>query len=361
MAYKNNLPYNDLAPLPPAVPIETIRVLRRCISAGRVLAELKGAGSLIPNQAILINAIPLQEARLSSEIENIVTTQDALFRATVEPFSRLDAATKEVLRYRSALRHGFEALQHGRPLDIDLLLELCSVLCAGPASLRDQEPIIIEDQVANAIVYTPPRGRSLLVSLLLNLCEFLTRSSELDPLIKMAVAHYQFEAIHPFLDGNGRAGRILNILALVQAGLLDIPVLYLSRYIIRNKAEYYMRLRAVTERGDWENWILFMLTAVQETAGWTTGRIKAVRALLDATAVRCREQLPPRVYSKELIELVFVQPYVRIQTLVDAGIGQRETASQYLRELERIGVLQREKRGREVLYRHPALLEALQG
>lgn len=208
-------------------------------------------------------------------------------------------------------------------------------------------------------VYTPPRGRARIVALLQNLVDFLAGPAELDPLIRMAVAHYQFEAIHPFVDGNGRTGRILNILALVQAGLLELPVLYLSRYIIRNKQEYYRRLAAVTGEGDWEGWLLYMLAAVEETATWTTGRIAAIRDLFDATLARCRRELPARVYSKELVELIFTQPYVRIQTVIDAGIAKRDAASEYLRELERIGVLQSEKRGRDVLYRHPALLEVL--
>ena len=359
MPYRNNEPYNDLPLLPPQAFVETTRVLRRCITASRALAELKGAGNLIPNQAILINSIPLQEARLSSEIENIVTTQDALFRAAVEEPGHADAATREVLRYRTALRHGYDALQ-GRPISIDLMIELCSVLHAGPTTLRDEERILIEDTGARAVVYTPPRGRTVIVSLLRNLERFLQEPGGFDPLIKMAVAHYQFEAIHPFVDGNGRTGRILNLLVLVQAGLLEIPVLYLSRYIIQHKTEYYRRLRAVTEQQDWEGWLLFMLTAVEETARWTTGRVLAIRVLFEATTERCRQELPRRVYSKELMELIFAQPYVRIQSVIDAGLAQRDTASNYLRELERIGVLQSEKRGREVLYRHPALLEVLQ-
>jgi Fic family protein len=358
MAYRSNEPYNDLPLLPPPAAIETTRVLRRCITASRALAELKGAGNLIPNQAILINSIPLQEARLSSEIENIVTTQDALFRAAVEDSGQADAATREVLRYRTALRHGYDTLQ-GRPISIDLMIELCSVLHAGPATLRDEERILIEDTGARAVVYTPPRGRMVIVKLLRNLETFLQEPGGFDPLIKMAVAHYQFEAIHPFVDGNGRTGRILNLLILVQAGLLEIPVLYLSRYIIQHKAEYYRRLRAVTEQGDWEGWLLFMLVAVEETAQWTTGRVLAIRELFDATVERCRRELPGRVYSKDLIELIFTQPYVRIQSVIDAGLAKRDAASDYLRQLERIGVLQSEKRGREVLYRHPALLEVL--
>jgi len=358
MVYRSNEPHNDLPLLPPAAGLETTRVLRRCIAASRALAELKGAGDLIPNQAILINAIPLQEARLSSEIENIVTTQDALYRAAVESPGRIDPQTREVLRYRTALRTGYDALQ-ARQIDIDLILDVCGVLLDGPASLRDQERILIEDVAAGRPVYTPPRGRARIVALLQNLVDFLAGPAELDPLIRMAVAHYQFEAIHPFVDGNGRTGRILNILALVQAGLLELPVLYLSRYIIRNKQEYYRRLAAVTGEGDWEGWLLYMLAAVEETATWTTGRITAIRDLFDATLARCRRELPEYMYSKELVELLFVQPYVRVRELVDAGIAKRQTAAVYLRELEKLGILEAERRGREVLYRHPALLEVL--
>jgi len=357
MVYRCNEPYNDLPLLPPSYDLESVRVMRRCVTASRALAELKGAGILIPNQSILINAIPLQEARLSSEIENIVTTQDELFRAAVEEPGRVDPRTKEVLRYRSALRHGYDALKD-RPLGVDLMIEVCRILCDAPVNLRDQEPIIIEDVGAGSIVYTPPRGRPLILSLLCNLETFLLAPSALDPLIKMAVAHYQFEATHPFDDGNGRTGRILNILVLLQSGLLDIPVLYLSRYIIQNKVEYYHRLRAVTEAHDWEGWLLYMLAAVEETARWTTGRIMAIRDLFEATVERCRQEAP-KVYSKELIELIFQQPYCKIAFVVDVGIAKRKTASAYLQELERIGILAGERRGRQVIYRHPALLEVL--
>jgi Fic family protein len=359
MAYRRNAPYNDLPLLPPQHDLETVPVMRQCIAASRALAELKGAGNLIPNQAMLINAIPLQEAMLSSEIENIVTTQDELYRAAVEEPGRVDPRAKEVLRYRSALRRGYDALRDG-PLDVDLMIEICRILCDAPVTVRDQEPIIIEDVGPGSIVYTPPRGRSTILSLLRNLEAFLREPNELDPLIKMAVAHYQFEAIHPFPDGNGRTGRIINILALLQAELLEIPVLYLSRFLIQNKPEYYHRLRAVTEDHDWEAWLLYMLRAVEETAQWTTGRITAIRDLFDATVERCQREIP-RVYSKELIELIFQQPYCKIAFAVEAGIARRKTASEYLQELERVGILFSERRGRQVIYRHPALLEALAG
>ena len=358
MTFQPNLPYNDLPLLPPALDLESVQVLRRCITASRALAELKGAGNLIPNQSILINAISLQEARSSSEIENIVTTQDRLFRAVVAELGHLDPSTKEVLRYRTALRHGYEMLQI-KPLTLDLIIEICSILRDGSAGLRDQEPIIIEDAAAQSILYTPPRGKELILTLLRNLELFLRESGGMDPLIRMAVAHYQFEAIHPFDDGNGRTGRILNILALLQSGLLDIPVLYLSRFIISNKQAYYTRLRAVTENQDWESWLLFMLTAVEETAHWTTDRIFAIRDLLELTLERCRSELPARVYSKELVELIFTQPYSKISFVVEARIAERKTASKYLQELERIGVLTSEKRGRQVIYRNNALLDLL--
>lgn len=357
MAYRRNEPHNDLPPLPPEHDLETVPVMRQCIAASRALAELKGAGNLIPNQAILINSIPLQEARLSSEIENIVTTQDALFRAAVEQPGRIDPQTREVLHYRTALRRGYEAVQ-SHAIDIDLMSELCTTLLNRPVTLRDQEPILIEDVGAGAAIYTPPRGRALIVSLLHNLEAFLSDPGGLDPLIKMAIVHYQFEAIHPFMDGNGRTGRILNLLILLKAGLLELPVLYLSRYIIQNKADYYRRLRAVTERQDWEAWVLYMLTAVEETARWTSGRIIAIRDLMDVTTERCRRELP-RIYSRELIELIFYQPYCKVSFVVQAGLVERKAASRHLQELERIGVLAGEKRGREVIYKHPALLEIL--
>lgn len=357
MAYLRNEPYNDLPPLPPPQSCETVAVLRRCVSASRALAELKGVGNLIPNQSILINSIPLQEARLSSEIENIVTTQDALFRAAVQEESLVGPQTREVLRYRTALRRGYRAVA-GRTLDIDLMVDLCHTLLDRPVALRDEEPIVIEDKGSGSVIYTPPRGRALIVSLLRNLEAFLREPGGFDPMVKMAISHYQFEAIHPFVDGNGRTGRILNLLILLKAGLLELPVLYLSRYIIENKQEYYLRLRAVTDQQDWEGWLLFMLAAVEETARWTTGRIIAIRDLLDATAERCRRELP-KVYSKELVELVFYQPYCKVAFVVEAGLAERKTAARYLRELERIGILAGEKRGREVIYRHPALLEVL--
>jgi len=359
MTFDPKQPYNDLPLLPPPGELETKPVLKRCVAANKALAELKGAGDLIPNQAVLINAIPLQEAKLSSEIENIVTTQDALFQAALDEGRTTDLATKEVLRYRTALNQGFKAIR-SQPFQLRLLEELCGVLRHEKVKFRSDDGVYIGNPAAKTITYTPPVGAAVMKAKLKNLEEFLlSNDEELDPLVRMAVAHYQFEAIHPFTDGNGRTGRILNILFLIHAGLLHIPVLYLSRHLIQHKAEYYRLLRGVTERGGWEAWLLFVLTGVEETATWTTGRILAIRDLFDQTLAQCRTKLPSKVYSKELVELVFTQPYCKIQFLVDAGIAQRQTASVYLQELEKLGVLKGEKRGREVIYKHPALLQVL--
>jgi Fic family protein len=358
MTFAPNQPYNDLPLLPPRVDLETKAVLKRCVAANKALAELKGAGDLIPNQAMLINAIPLQEARLSSEIENIVTTQDALFQAALDESRVTDPATKEVLRYRSALRRGFEAVRDHQ-LSLGLVERICAVLRNQKVKFRADDGVYIGNPSARTITYTPPKGAEVMRKKLRNLEEFLVAEDDLDPLVRMAVAHYQFEAIHPFTDGNGRTGRILNILFLIHAGLLRIPVLYLSRHLIQNKADYYRLLRGVTEDRAWEPWVLFMLTAVETTATWTTSRILAIRDLFDQTLARCRTKLPSKVYSKELVELIFTQPYCKIQFLVDAGVAQRQTASEYLQELEKLGILKGEKRGREVLYKHPALLKLL--
>ena len=358
MPFDPTNPFDDLPLLPPRADVETKAVLRQALSATRALAELKGAGGLIPDQAILINAIPLQEAKASSEIENIVTTQDELYRAALDERAVTDPQTKEVLRYRAALRQGYEALKREK-LSLSMVRKVCETLRGEPVDFRGKgDKVYIGNRMTGRVTYTPPSGGKALLTKLRNLETYLLGAGGPDPLIRMVVGHYQFEAIHPFTDGNGRTGRILNILYLLQAGLLDIPVLYLSRFIIQKKRDYYLALRAVTEDGAWEPWVQYMLRGVEETSLWTIGRIQAIRDLLDATVDRCRAELP-KVYSKELIELIFRQPYCKISFVVEAGIAERKTASVYLQELERVGILRGEKRGREMVYRHPALLEVL--
>jgi cell filamentation protein, protein adenylyltransferase len=358
MRFNPSQPHNDLPLLPPKNELETRRVLKSCVEARAALAELKQAGGLIPNQAILINTIPLLEARSSSEIENVVTTTDRVFRYA-EDDRAADPATKETLRYRTALRKGFESLGR-RPLSTNTAVEVCRHIKGADINIRRTAGTALVNDATGKLIYTPPEGERRLRDLLSNWEEYLHGDSDVDPLVRMAVMHYQFEVIHPFTDGNGRTGRILNLLYLVECGVLDIPVLYLSRAIIARKSAYYQGLIDVTAHRRWEDWILFILTAVHETALWTTSRIRAVRELIRITAEYVRRH-DPKLYSYELIEAIFVQPYCRIGHLVDAGIAKRQTASEHLKRLAKLGVLNEIKSGREKLFLFPQLLSLLGG
>jgi Fic family protein len=355
MSFRPDRPYNDLPDLPPRQDVETKAVLKACIAARAALSELRVSGQLIPNQAVLINSIPLLEAQASSEIENIVTTTDRLFRfASDEAGNQADPATKEALRYRTALNEGFQSLRK-RPVSTSTAIAVCRTIKGVDLDIRATPGTALMNEATGAVIYTPPEGQDLLRDKLANWERYIHEAEEIDPLIRLAVMHYQFEAIHPFTDGNGRTGRVLNLLYLVDKGLLDIPVLYLSRYIIGNKREYYDRLLAVTTDEAWEAWILYMLAAVRETAEWSTARIGAIRDLLDQTAERIRSDLP-KIYSRELVEVIFVNPYCRIGDLVFAGIAKRQAASAYLKTLTGHGLLEEIKAGRENLYINPALL-----
>ena len=351
-------PYNDLPALPPPPEVESRAVLRACIEARAAVAELKQAGKLLPNQAVLINTIPLLEAQASSEIENIVTTTDRLFQfAEPDRDSQPDPATREALRYRAALRQGVDWLEK-RPLTTAAAVAVCRTLLGVRLDVRRVPGTALVNQRTGQVVYTPPEGEELLRRQLANWERYLHESDEVDPLIRMAVGHYQFEAIHPFSDGNGRTGRILNLVFLVEQGLLEIPVLYLSRAIIRTRDDYYRRLLAVTTDGAWEDWTIYMLEAVRETAQWTTGRIHAIRVLMEETAAYARAKAAGG-YSRELIELLFVQPYCRIRNVVESGIAQRQTAAVYLKELAEAGILTEVKAGREKLFINSRLLRVL--
>jgi Fic family protein len=350
-------PCNELPRLPPTAELESRAVLKQCVLSRAALAALKQAAALIPNQTMLINTIPMLEAKDSSEIENIVTTADKLFQFAQAHDGAADAATKEALRYRTALYAGFESLAH-RPLCTATAVEICRTIKAAEIDVRRVPGTQLANAATGQIIYTPPEGEALQRDLLANWERFLREQVDLDPLVRMAVAHYQFEAIHPFTDGNGRTGRVLNILHLIQEGLLALPILYLSRFIIANKADYYRLLLEVTREGAWEPWMLFMLKAVEETARWTTDKILAIRALSDAAAAHVRERLP-KIYSRELIDAIFEQPYCRIGNLVDKGVAQRQAASRYLQELVSIGVLREAKVGKEKLFIHPRLLQLL--
>jgi len=360
MSFKPDKPFNDLPPLPPAATIETRPVLKACIEARAALAELKVAGDLIPNQTVLINTIPLLEAQASSEIENIVTTADRLFRfAGRGAEAQADPATKEALRYRTALYEASKQLAK-RPITTATAVEICRTIRGVDMDVRSTPGTALANDKTGEVIYTPPEGQARLRDLLANWERYLHDHHDTDPLIRMAVAHYQFEAIHPFADGNGRTGRILNLLFLVEKDLLKLPILYLSGYIIRHKADYYRLLLKVTTDKAWQDWILFMLRAVLETARWTTAKIAAIRDLLEKTAETIRREAP-KIYSRELAELIFVQPYCRINNLVDTGIAQRQSASVYLKKLTDIGVLEERKVGREKLFINPEFLRLLTG
>jgi Fic family protein len=350
-------PYNGLPTLPPPVELETKPVLKQCVLARAALAALKQAAALIPNQQMLINTIPLLEAKDSSEIENIVTTADRLFQFADANDGGADAATKEALRYRTALYAGFQSLAQ-RPLCTATAVEICRTIKAIDIDVRRVPGTQLSNAGTGQTVYTPPEGEERLRGLLANWERFLHEQRELDPLVRMAVGHYQFEAIHPFSDGNGRTGRVLNILFLIQEDLLALPILYLSRYVIAHKADYYRLLLEVTRTQAWEPWLLFMLRAVEETANWTTAKIGAIRQLSDSTAAQVRERLP-KVYSRELVDVIFEQPYCRIANLVDKRIAQRQAAARYLKSLVDIGVLHERQVGKEKLFIHPRLMQLL--
>lgn len=348
-------PYNQIPLLPPPVDLESKLVLKQCIPARAALAELKRVAELIPNQTMLINTLPLLEARASSEIENIVTTTDKLFQYK-QSNDDADPATKEALRYSHALLQGFQTLAK-RPLNTRTAEQICTEIKGVEMRIR-RVPGTALARESGEIVYTPPVGEDLLRKLLANWEKFLHTNDELDPLIRMAIAHYQFEAIHPFTDGNGRTGRIINSLFLIQQGLLTLPILYLSRYIIQHKADYYRLLHQVTSRQSWEEWIVYILRGVADTADWTTRKIEAIRQLSLQTADHVKSRAP-KIYTSELINLVFELPYCRIQNVVEARIAERQAASRYLKQFVEIGVLEERTQGREKLFIHAKLLRLL--
>jgi Fic family protein len=350
-------PYNDLPLLPPKESVQTPAILNRCISASRALAGLRFAGQLIPDQAVLVHTIPNLEARESTAIENIVTTKDALFREdSLGPSEETTPETKEAARYRAALYHGVEELKK-RPLSTRIAVEVCQTIKGAALDVRSTPGTTLTHAYTGEVIYTPPEGEAQLRTLLTNWEQYLHESKDVDPLIRMAVLHYQFEAIHPFSDGNGRTGRILNVLCLIQAGLLDLPTLYLSRHILGTRSDYYRLLARITSHQEWEPWIIYMLTGVEVTSQWTTEKIKAIRALTDETIAYVRLAAPKM--PRDVVDLIFTQPYCRISSIVDRGIAKRQTASGYLKELEALGILEEEKVGRDKIFLHRKYLDVL--
>ncbi len=341
-------PYNDLPILPPTNDVETKDILKSCIAARAALAELKQTAKMLPNQSVLVNTLPMLEAQASSEIENIVTTTDRLFQEFDRETERTDPATKEALRYRTALFEGYLNIRD-RPLTTRTAETICSTIKNVQMEVRRVPGTTLQNDRTGEIIYTPPVGEQLLRDKLTNWEVFLHGNEDLDPLVKMAIAHYQFEAIHPFTDGNGRTGRVLNILYLIEQGLLDIPILYLSRYVIQHKDDYYRLLLEVTSKENWNEWLHFILEAVKETSRWTNDKIQAMLALLRDTKKYVRKA-NPKIYSAELVDVLFNQPYCRITNLEKAGIAKRQTASIYHTQLCESGILVEKKIGREKLF-----------
>ncbi|AHG65497.1 protein adenylyltransferase Fic [Advenella mimigardefordensis] len=356
--FNPELPYNDLPRLPPEADIETKAILKACIDAKASLAGLKAMAKRIPNQEMLINIIPMLEAQASSEIENIVTTTDRLFQyANDESNVLADPATKEALRYRTALYSGYQSL-NARPLTTATAVQICQTIKGVETDIRRVPGTALLNEATRQIVYTPPDGEGAIRDLLADWERFIHTQTDIDPLIRMAVMHYQFEAIHPFSDGNGRTGRVLNLLFLISENLLEAPILYLSRYIIQNKPEYYRRLLRVTTEQEWESWILYMLEATRSTAEWTSKKIIAICDLMDHIRDELRRALP-KIYSYELVDVIFTQPYCRIANLVDLGIAQRQTASKILQALVAQNVLREVQVGREKIFINVELMRLL--
>ncbi len=358
MAFDRSQPYNDLPLLPPATDLESKAVLKQVIASRTAMANLRGAAKLLPNQGVLIQAIGLQEAKLSSEIENIVTTNDDLFRGFANDGEGASPQTKEVLRYKDALWQGHQWVKQGMPLTTRLFETLYQTVKLADDGVRRLPGTRLANPGSGQIVYSPPEGEAVIRDKLANLEQFINGASDLDPLVRMAVMHYQFEAIHPFPDGNGRVGRILNILQLQAEGLMDVPILYLSRYIIENKAAYYRGLSGVTENGDWESWVLYMLRGVETMADVTRQRIEAVLTLM-AAASSAAEKVLPKVQVPAILDVVFRHPYCKVRFLEDAGLGSRPTCTKYLRVLVGAGLLREHSVWKQNYFINDAFFEAL--
>ena len=350
-------PFNDLPLLPPSKELfETIKILKQENKSRSAIAELKGIAKIIPNQSILINAIILQEAHDSSEIENIITTQDELYKAISGNQKINNSSTKEVIHYREALYQGYKKIIERKILTVNDIIDIQRSILKNDAGLRKTPGTSLINDKTKETVYTPPQNEDILNKLLSNLVQYL--NDEDDSLTKMAILHYQFESIHPFYDGNGRTGRIMNILYLILKNYLDIPILYLSSYVIKHKSEYYRLLREVTATNNWEDWIIYILKGIEDVSKETIDKIIRIKDLLNETIEDVKLKLP-KIYSKELVEELFVHPYCKIDFVVNTLGIERKAASRYLNQLEEIGILEHYKIGREKIFLNIKLLEIL--
>lgn len=345
--------------LPLPVDLESKEVLKKCTGARSALAELKGAASSIPNEAILINTLSLQEAKDSSAIENIITTHDELYRSDMLTKQFTSLAAKEVHSYSKALKHGFEIVKKQGMLTNNHILKIQGTIEQNSAGFRKLPGTALKNEQTGQIVYTPPQHQDEIIRLMGNLEQFINEDglSELDPLIKMAVIHHQFESIHPFYDGNGRTGRIINIVYLIKEGLLNIPILYMSRYINQNKGEYYRLLQGVRTDGLWIDWVLYMLTSVEQTSLETIRLIHEIKKLMLQHKQRMRGE--SKIYSQDLLNNIFRHPYTKIEFVMKDLDVTRITATRYLSELCRIGLLELKKLGRDNYYINTGLFGLL--
>ncbi len=344
--------------LPNIGEIETKLILKKSLQANKALAELKGILATIPDQNILINTLSLQEAKDSSAIENIITTHDELFKASID--LQVTLAAKEVQSYSSALKRGFDLVSQYGFLSTNHLVQILNVLEPNNGGIRRLPGTMLKNQQTGEVVYAPPQDHEVILNLMDNLEQFINSDDlvDWDDLVKMAIIHFQFESIHPFYDGNGRTGRIINLLYLVLKKLLDVPVLYLSRYIVRNKGQYYQKLQAVRDQNDWESWIIFMLEAVEQTSLYTIELIKNIRELLHTTKEWCQEN-NPKIYSRELLDNLFKHPYTKIEFVMQDCQISRLTATKYLDILVESGKLTKVKIGKSNYYINHALLNLL--
>lgn len=352
-------PYNDLPLLPPKRDqIESVKILRQLVKSSVALAELKGLTRILPNPEILLNAVILKEARASSEIENVITTQDKLYQALSAKGLAVDHSTKEVLRYREAMLHGYRFIRKRGFISTNAMLEIQKILEQNTAGIRKLPGTALRSSVSGRVIFTPPDHPANIRRLLGNLETYLNERDDISPLIKLAVQHYQFESIHPFYDGNGRTGRIINILYLILNQMLESPVLFLSSYIIDHKSDYYRLLQEVRTKGRWEEWVLFMLKGIEQTANETISQIKAISNLFIKTQEYARKHVP-KAYSKELIELLFEQPYCKSEHLTHRFGVSRITAGKYLKALEKAKVLKSRQVWKETIYINTALFDLL--
>lgn len=354
-----DIPFNKLKNLPPKIDLENVKILKKAIQANKHLAELKGYCQTLPNPDLLLNTVILQESKDSSAIENIVTTQDDLYRALLSPFDHIPPTAKEVIRYREAMYTGMNELHKRQLFTGKIAIKIMQQIKDSGEEFRTMPGTKLSNPNTNRVIYTPPDPGQI-AGLMAQWEKFVNTENDIDPLIIMALMHYQFEAIHPFHDGNGRTGRILNVLYLVHKGLLIQPLLYHSAYIIQHKTEYYKKLRCVTEKEEWVEWIEFMLDAIKETAITTLNTIKSIIHLKE-TNLELIRGVSQKLPAYELNDLIFSFPYVKIKTLVDKKIAKRQAASQYLQKLAAQKILTTFKYGKEIYYVNQKLMDILVG